>query len=47
LVWFTPGLYTAYDMDVNGQPVITQVKLWSHTTVNLTKDGTGQKSLCP
>lgn len=46
-VWFTPGLYTAYDMDVNNRPVITQLKLWSHTTVNLTKDGSGQKYLCP
>ncbi len=46
-VWFTPGLYTVYDMDVPGRPAITQVKLWSHTAVNLTKDGSGQKYTCP
>ncbi len=46
-VWFTPGLYTAYDMDVSGRPAITQLKLWSHTTLNLTKDGSGKKYVCP
>ncbi len=46
-VWFTPGLYTVYDMDISGRPEITQVKLWSHTTVNLVKDGAGQKYTCP
>ncbi len=46
-VWFTPGLYTAYDMDVPGRPVITQVKLWSHTSLDLLKDGTGAKYTCP
>ncbi len=46
-VWFTPGLYTAYDMDVPGRPVITQVKLWSHTSIDLLKDGTGVKYTCP
>ena len=46
-VWFTPGLYTVYDLDVAGRPVITQVKLWSHTSINLTKDGSGQKYTCP
>jgi hypothetical protein len=46
-VWFTPGLYTVYDMDVAGRPSITQVKLFSHTTINLTKDASGQKYACP
>ncbi len=46
-VWFTPGLYTAYDMEVAGRPAITQLKLWSHTSIDLTKDGSGQKSTCP
>lgn len=46
-VWFTPGLYTAYDLDVAGQPAITQLKLWSHTSLSLTKDGSGTKYTCP
>ncbi len=46
-VWFTPGLYSVYDTEVTGRPLITQVKLWSHTSLDLLKDGNGQKYLCP
>lgn len=46
-VWFYPGLYTAYDADVQGKPEITQVKLWVRTTVSVIKDGAGQKYTCP
>lgn len=46
-VWFFPGLYTLYDTEVSGRPEITQVKLWEHTSIDLLKDGTGQKYTCP
>ncbi len=46
-VWFFPGLYTLYDADVTGKPVVGQVKLYSHTDQSTVKDGTGQKYPCP
>ncbi len=46
-IWFTPGLYSVYDTEVTGRPLITQVKLWSHTSIDLLKDGSGQKYQCP
>ncbi len=46
-VWFFPGLYTMYDADVQGNPEITQVKLFPHTDVSVIKDGTGAKYVCP
>ncbi len=46
-VWFFPGLYTVYDADVQGNPVITQVKLFPHTDISVLKDGAGVKYVCP
>ncbi|MGE5074215.1 MAG: hypothetical protein ACM3MF_12375 [Anaerolineae bacterium] len=46
-VWFYPGLYTLFDSDVAGQPQVTQVKLYEHTSVSVISDGTGTKYKCP
>ncbi len=46
-VWFPPGYYAVYDLDVAGRPEVTHVKLWEHTEVHLRKDGSGQKWDCP
>ncbi len=45
-VWFYPGLYTVYDTEVQGQPEVTQVKLYPHTSVSVIKDGAGTKYTC-
>jgi hypothetical protein len=46
-VWFFPGLYTVYDVDVADQPAVTQVKLYEHTTVSIISDGAHNKYTCP
>ena len=46
-VWFSPGVYKVYDMDVEGQPEITTIKLYSHTEVQIVTDGNRQRSECP
>lgn len=46
-VWFSPGVYKVYDVDVEGQPEITTIKLSSHTEVQIVTDGNRQRSECP
>jgi hypothetical protein len=46
-VWFPPGLYTVYDVDVTGHPEVVHIQLDAHTEVSVRKDGNGQKSDCP
>jgi hypothetical protein len=45
--WFSPGVYKVYDMDVEEQPEITTIKLYSHTEVQIVTDGNRQRSECP
>ncbi len=46
-VWFPPGLYSVYDTEVAGHPIVMNVKLWQHIQINVRKDGIGQTSTCP
>jgi hypothetical protein len=46
-VWFSPGVYKVYDVNVEGQPEITTIKLSSHTEVQIVTDGNRQRSECP
>lgn len=46
-VWFTPGLYMAYDADMSSQPVVMNLKLSEHSEVSVHKDGNGQYWDCP
>lgn len=45
-VWFSPGLYTVYDLEAEGQPVVMNLDLRSHSQVSLRKDGNGQAWSC-
>jgi hypothetical protein len=45
--WFYPGLYKLFDTEMAGQPEVTQVKLYEHTTVRVISDGSGTKYDCP
>jgi hypothetical protein len=46
-VWFTPGTYSVYDMDVDGQPVVANLTVLEHREYNIRKDGAGQRFDCP
>ena len=46
-VWFTPGTYSVYDMDVDGQPVVANLTVLEHREYNIRKDGDGQRFDCP
>ncbi len=46
-VWFTPGTYSVYDMDVDGQPVVANLTVLEHREYNIRKDGVGQRFDCP
>ena len=46
-VWFSPGLYTVYDLDVSGHPQVKNLSLDSRTELKIIKDGNGLRSECP
>ncbi len=46
-VWFTPGTYSVYDLDVDGQPVVANLTVLEHREYNIRKDGDGQRFDCP
>jgi hypothetical protein len=46
-VWFAPGLYTVYDLDMSGQPVVLNLNIRAHGQVTVHKDGSHQWSDCP
>jgi hypothetical protein len=45
-VWFAPGTYSVYDMDVTGQPVAANLTLTEHREFHILKDGTRKQWLC-
>ena len=46
-VWFAPGLYTVYDLDMSGQPVVLNLNIRAHGQVTVHRDGSHQWSDCP
>jgi hypothetical protein len=46
-MWFSPGRYAIYDLDVSGQPVVMNLNLPEHREVSVRKDGNGQRWDCP
>lgn len=46
-VWFPPGTYSVYDLDVDGQPVVANLTVLEHREYNICKDGDGQRWSCP
>jgi hypothetical protein len=46
-MWFSPGRYSIYDLDVSGQPVVMNLSLLEHREVSVRKDGNGQRWDCP
>ena len=46
-VWFAPGSYTVYDLDVAGQPVAANLIVLEHSETNILKDGNRQQWNCP
>jgi hypothetical protein len=45
-VWFTPGTYSVYDLDVDGQPVVANLTVLEHSEYSIRKDGDGQRFDC-
>jgi hypothetical protein len=45
-VWFSPGLYSVYDMDVEGQPVAANLTVTEHREFHILKDGTRKQWSC-
>jgi hypothetical protein len=45
-VWFYPGVYAVYDLDMAGRPWIMDIKLTAHTSIDVHKDGTGRMGIC-
>jgi hypothetical protein len=46
-VWFSPGLYSVYDLDVTGQPVAANLSVTEHREFHILKDGTRKQWTCP
>jgi hypothetical protein len=46
-VWFTPGTYSVYDLDVDSQPVVANLTVLEHREYNIRQDGAGQRFDCP
>ncbi len=46
-VWFTPGLYSVYDLDVTGQPVAANLNVTEHREFHILKDGNRTQWTCP
>ena len=45
--WFTPGLYSVYDLDVTGQPVAANLNVTEHREFHIIKDGARTQWACP
>ncbi len=45
-VWFYPGSYSIYDLDVSGHPWVMSINLWQHIEFHILKDGTRQQWNC-
>jgi hypothetical protein len=45
-VWFSPGVYSVYDMDVEGQPVAANLSVTEHREFHILKDGTRKQWSC-
>jgi hypothetical protein len=45
-VWFSPGSYSVYDLDVAGQPVVANLRVLGHSEYRIRKDGNGQRWDC-
>jgi len=46
-VWFTPGNYSVYDLDVTGQPVAANLSVTEHREFHILKDGNRKQWDCP
>ena len=46
-VWFSPGEYSVYDLDVTGQPVASNLSVTAHRTFHILKDGNRKQWSCP
>ena len=46
-VWFSPGLYSVYDLDVTGQPVAANLSVTEHREFHILKDGNRKQWSCP
>jgi len=46
-VWFAPGLYSIYDLDMSGQPLVLNLNIRAHGQVTVHRDGSHQWSECP
>jgi hypothetical protein len=46
-VWFSPGLYSVYDLDVTGQPVAANLSVTEHREIHILKDGSRKQWTCP
>jgi hypothetical protein len=46
-VWFSPGLYSVYDLDVTGQPVAANLSVTEHREFHILKDGDRKQWVCP
>jgi hypothetical protein len=45
--WVYPGFYTAYDLDVSGEPEVFQVDIREGMTAEIHDDGLGEHRKCP
>jgi hypothetical protein len=46
-VWFPPGMYSVYDLDLSGQPFVMNIALVQHSQVDIRIDGSRQRWTCP
>jgi hypothetical protein len=46
-VWFSPGEYSVYDLDVIGQPVAANLSVTEHREFHILKDGDRKQWACP
>ena len=46
-VWFSPGLYSVYDLDVTSQPVAANLSVTEHREFHILKDGDRKQWVCP
>jgi hypothetical protein len=46
-VWFSPGEYSVYDLDVTGQPVAANLSVTEHTEFHILKDSDRKQWTCP
>jgi hypothetical protein len=46
-VWVNPGIYKAYDMDMDGYPEIMDIRLSEGSEVEILLNGDGERRKCP